>query len=79
MNANDSTPSNRIPRCQAGCRKRDTHRYSGGKKGYTLRYNVTQCVRKSVDGTDYCKQHQTSYRYIVRPAPRPYIDLNSTW
>ena len=66
----------RIPRCQASTEKRDAYRYSGkGKTGFTLRFTHPQCTRRSIGGSDYCRQHTTGRCFPVRSGlARPYIE-----
>ena len=65
-----------IPRCQASTEKRDAYRYSGGKNQFTLRYTHPQCTRKSIEGSEYCRQHETRHFPCNNPAgPKPFMPV----
>ena len=67
----------KLPRCQASTEKRDAYRYSGrGSSGFTLRYSHPQCTRKSVDGSEYCRQHETRHFPCTNPSgPKPFMEV----
>lgn len=55
------------PQCRALVHRKDTYRYTGrSKSGFEMHYQQGQCKRKSVEGSDLCRQHRDCGWNILR-------------
>lgn len=54
------------PRCRAVVYRKDTYRYTGGKKRFEMHYQKGQCKKNAIEGSDLCRQHKECGWTVLR-------------